>query len=102
MKKRQKQISELLVLIVRRRYIKKSIENYEEYREQRRLKHQQIFAIFFLKLRWRMRMKKFRCSIDFVYLNRVRYCFMMKANVINNVLRVRNQYYADHIRERKK
>lgn len=33
MKKRQKQISELLVLVVRRRYIKKSIENYEEYRE---------------------------------------------------------------------
>lgn len=100
MKKSQKQISELLVLIVRRRYVRASLENYEDYRERRRQKQRAVFAIFFLKLRWRMRMKKFKSSLHFVYLNRARYCFMMKANVINNVLRMRNQYHAAHIREK--
>ena len=84
------------------RYVRTSLANYENYREKRRQKHRAIFAVCFLKLRWRMRMKKFRNSLHFVYLNRMRYCFMMKANMINNAIQMRNQYHADHIKEKKR
>ena len=101
LRKRQYFIHTFVNYIALNRTLRVVAQNYKVLKENRRKKHNALFAIMQFKIRWKKRMRRHRSDVKFKLLHEIRGAFMFFANTINGMQQEFHMAWFKHFLARK-